>query len=292
MGDNICGPSVLRVPEWVTAPLDRYYLYFADHRGSHIRLAVASRPQGPWRTCPAGCLDLADSLFCTSPPTPAVAPPYWQLPGDGWRAFLYPHIASPDVHIDHERRQLRMYFHGLLPDGDQLTRVATSDDGLKFHVLPDLVAPPYLRAFRRDHAWYGIAMPNLLLRSPDGLAAFEIGGELLPASTRHAGLLAHADTLHLFWTQLHEAPERIHYGRVSLCDDWRAWKLSGQCELMRPALPWEGADVAPVAAAWGAGEGLRNELRDPYPFLDEAGLFLFYVGGGERGIGIATLALT
>lgn len=38
-GTNINGPSLIRVPDWVDDPLGRYYLYFADHKGSDIRLA-------------------------------------------------------------------------------------------------------------------------------------------------------------------------------------------------------------------------------------------------------------
>ena len=32
IGANINGPSVICVPDWVEAPLGRYYLYFAHHR--------------------------------------------------------------------------------------------------------------------------------------------------------------------------------------------------------------------------------------------------------------------
>src|ERR1035441_4007062 len=31
LGDNINGPSLIRVPNWVDHPLGRYYLYFAHH---------------------------------------------------------------------------------------------------------------------------------------------------------------------------------------------------------------------------------------------------------------------
>jgi hypothetical protein len=31
LGDNVNGPSVIRVPPWVKAPLGRYYMYFAHH---------------------------------------------------------------------------------------------------------------------------------------------------------------------------------------------------------------------------------------------------------------------
>jgi hypothetical protein len=35
IGDNINGPSLIRLPDWITHPLGRYYLYFADHKGRH-----------------------------------------------------------------------------------------------------------------------------------------------------------------------------------------------------------------------------------------------------------------
>lgn len=31
MGDNISGPSLIRVPDWLERPLGAYYLYFAHH---------------------------------------------------------------------------------------------------------------------------------------------------------------------------------------------------------------------------------------------------------------------
>lgn len=47
-GDNIQGPSLVRVPDWVQQPLGRYYLYFADHKGDSIRMAYADELGGPW----------------------------------------------------------------------------------------------------------------------------------------------------------------------------------------------------------------------------------------------------
>ena len=130
MGDNINGPSMIRVPPWIERPLGRYYLYFADHKGSYIRLAYA------------------DDLFCAERPAPPGPAPDWAKGGTDW---LYPHVASPDVHVDEERRQVRMYFHGLLPDGEQMTRVALSRDGLAFEARPDLLGPSYFRVFRHGH---------------------------------------------------------------------------------------------------------------------------------------------
>ena len=40
IGLNIQGPSLIRVPDWIDDSLGAYYLYFADHKGSYIRLAL------------------------------------------------------------------------------------------------------------------------------------------------------------------------------------------------------------------------------------------------------------
>ena len=50
IGQNIQGPSLIRVPDWVENPLGRYYLYFADHKGAYIRLAYADDLRGPWKS--------------------------------------------------------------------------------------------------------------------------------------------------------------------------------------------------------------------------------------------------
>ena len=49
MGRNINGPSLIAAPPWLARPLACYYLYFADHRGSYIRLALAERIECAWR---------------------------------------------------------------------------------------------------------------------------------------------------------------------------------------------------------------------------------------------------
>jgi hypothetical protein len=49
IGDNVNGPTVIRVPRWVERPLGRYYMYFAHHGGQFIRLAYADSVRGPWK---------------------------------------------------------------------------------------------------------------------------------------------------------------------------------------------------------------------------------------------------
>ncbi len=183
IGANIQGPSLIRVPDWVRAPLGRYYLYFADHKGTYIRLAYADHLTGPWSTYGPGALALRDSLY----PTEASAP-------------AYAHIASPDVHVDRVERRLRMYYHGLLEDRTQRSRVAESGDGLRFTAREEVIALPYLRMFGWQGRHYGMAMPGVFYRSGDGLSGFESGPVLFERDMRHAALLVRDDVLHVFWT--------------------------------------------------------------------------------------------
>ena len=49
IGSNVQGPSLIKVPEWINNKLGNSYLYFADHKGDHIRLAYSDTLQGPWK---------------------------------------------------------------------------------------------------------------------------------------------------------------------------------------------------------------------------------------------------
>ena len=158
IGENIQGPSLIRVPDWVEDPLGAYYLYFADHKGRYIRLAYADDVLGPWHVHPAGSLQIADSHFLTEPP--AVSPEELErlrAARAGRRAAIShdlltevttPHIASPDVHVDDENRRIVMYFHGLDRVSRQVSRVATSSDGIHFDVGPEVLGRTYMRVFQ------------------------------------------------------------------------------------------------------------------------------------------------
>jgi hypothetical protein len=64
MGDNINGPSLIRLPDWIEEPLGRYYLYFAHHDGQYIRLAYSDDLHGPWTSHREGVLSLPGGAFC------------------------------------------------------------------------------------------------------------------------------------------------------------------------------------------------------------------------------------
>ena len=89
LGGNVNGPTVIRVPEWIGRPLGRYYMYFANHMGTFIRLAYADAPTGPWHIYEPGVLHVRDTAFFRPQPDPTET-----------LADFYTHVASPEVFID------------------------------------------------------------------------------------------------------------------------------------------------------------------------------------------------
>lgn len=306
MGSNIQGPSLIRVPDWAPDPLGVYYLYFADHKGGYIRLAYADDLAGPWRVHAPGSLQLEQSGFPTEPPRmPPEAEPLAAArrvrariapdgtPGipDARTDASCPHIASPDVHVDHERRRIVMYYHGLESFGVQRTRVATSVNGIDFADPSGVLGPPYFRVFRHGRFVYAMSMPGVFHRSGDGFSAFETGPMLFPPDQRHSALLARGETLHVFWSRVGDAPERIYASRVDLGGDWRQWWADEPVEILRPDHDWEGANL-PVEPSWRSAISIpANQLRDPCIYEEGGQTFLLYAIQGERGIAIAALVL-
>eukprot|EP01037_Dinobryon_pediforme_P002157 gene2157-2194_t len=271
IGVNIQGPSLIRVPDWVTAPLGRYYLYFADHKGSYIRLAYADALGGPWHIHVPGSLHLAESGFLVEPPsvTPEVLARFEaeyrarnaRMSHDILSEITTPHIASPDIHVDDANRRILMYFHGLDDVGKQVSRLAISSDGISFTALPEVIGRPYMRIFRHDGYHYALAMPGLLSRSADGIGGFEPGPVLFNPNMRHSAVLKRGNTLLVFWTQVGDAPESILISRIELEGDWTTWRESAPQPVLRPERSWEGADAPLLPSIRSTAYGVVNQLR-------------------------------
>jgi hypothetical protein len=266
IGGNINGPSVIRAPDWLPNALGRYYLYFAHHRGTFIRLAYADRVEGPWSIHPDGVLDLAGSWFDH-------------------------HIASPDVHVDDAGRRIRMYYHG----GDradlrhQSTRVATSADGLAFTAQPEVLGLPYWRGFEWDGRFFGLAMPGVLYRSTDPLGGYERGPTLLPPRTRHCAVAVVGSVMRVLFTCVGDRPERILGSEVPLRGDWGTWSASDPVTVLEPETDWEGAYLPLEASVRGPVDRPARQLRDPFLFREDGNHWLFYAVAGESGIAVARL---
>jgi hypothetical protein len=298
IGVNIQGPSLIRVPNWVEAPLGKYYLYFADHKGRYIRLAYADELLGPWTIHPPGSLQIEDSYFLTDPPEVSAseleqiraareASGRVALSHDLLSEVTTPHIASPDVHVEHTNRQIIMYFHGLEDVGRQATRVAISEDGVRFDAQPELLGRTYMRVFQHDGYRYAMSMPGQFYRSRGGLSAFDEGPLLFNRDMRHSALLQRGNTLFVFWTQVGQVPERILLSTIDISGDWNAWTETDAIEVLRPERAWEGADAPLERSVRSTAYGRVNQLRDPAIYQENGRVFLLYAVAGESGIAIA-----
>lgn len=285
-GRNINGPSLVRVPDWITDRLGRYYLYFAHHHGTYLRMAYADALDGPWKIYSPGVLQIRDTR-CNDFPTSQFA--------------QRKHIASPDVHVDDHRREIIMYFHGPLYFGEDSTLLtnyrqvslrAVSGDGLHFTAAPEIIDDTYLRMFRYDNWWYAIARLGVLYRSKDGITAFERGPNPFvhiqnPSTLRHAAVLCDGDVLHVYYSRIGDCPESILYSAISLSADWNNWIPSPPQLIMKPEFAFEGAYLPLQKSRSGAARQHRRELRDPAVFVEGDRCFLLYSVAGEAGIAIA-----
>lgn len=279
-GKNINGPSLIRVPDWIENPLGKYYLYFAHHHGTYIRLAYADRLEGPWIIHKPGVLPLEE--------TPAY---------DGTDRD---HVASPDVHVDHENRQIRMYYHGdPRPGRDdvtyQMSYVALSEDGLHFESLPDEVGLFYFRVIEYDDWHYAFAKyindGGIIHRSRDGLTGFEDGPRILPR-VRHKALWENDGKLYIFFSRGFDEPEHILVSRIeNLGDDWHDWRFTEPQTVIRPKKDFEGIYVPIEPSRFGATYDFVHQLRDPAIFEEDGRVFLLYSTAGEWAIAIAEIFL-
>ena len=282
LGDNINGPSLVVRPDWAPGP-GRYMLYFAHHMGRYIRLAFADVLTGPWHIHEPGVLPLAETPFAQTPPD--VPQPQWavDLGVDG----LYPHLASPDVHVDDESQCFTMWVHGLADHGEQETYRACSVNGLDWTIIGPAIHQTYIRAFRHGARWWAIGHGGQAMALTDDETI--LGAYLLGPNVRHCGVWVAGDRLHIFYTRIGDAPERILHRSFVLGRDMEDWApLSDEVEVLRPERAWEGAEL-PVRPSIIGATALAHELRDPFIFEDNGAIYMIYAGGGEAALGLARL---
>ena len=272
IGTNINGPSLIRIPSWLPKPLGRYYLYFAHHNGQYIRLAFADQLEGPWKIHDPGVLPL-DSLK-----------------GTGFSG----HIASPDVHVDDDKRQIRMYFHSVHSSGGQKSSVAFSHDGIHFTCDGKALGDFYFRVFKWQKSYYAIAkdldIGGRLLRSSDGISPFEKCRDIIPRM-RHAAVLLTDSTAFVFYSRGQDAPEHILISAFHLSGDCSSWTVTEPAEVLRPAEAYEGAALPIGPSDWGAIDKPANQLRDPAIYTENGRIFLVYAIAGESGLAVAELII-
>ena len=267
--------SWLLIISHALAANEKYYLYFAHHSGSYIRLAVADRLEGPWTVYTPGTLQLSEVPSCRD------------------------HIASPDVHVDWEHRKIRMYFHGpsTISDG-QKSFVASSSDGIRFEAHAEELGTFYLRMVPFQDAWIGMAKGGVMYRSGNGLSQFDrLARPAFPLKDAEANtpgsirvaLEILGSTLLIFFTRIGDAPECILRSQIDLNEPQDRWIAKRPELVLRPERPWEGAKLPLQRSKSGISPSLENAVRDPAMWREGGRLFLLYAVAGEAGIAIAEL---
>lgn len=276
-GDNINGPCLIRVPAWVVNPLGKYYLYFGHHSGKYIRLAYADSLEGPWKVYEPGTLRLEQAPGCMA------------------------HIASPDVVIDDQAKQLRLYFHGPSRSGEgQKTFLALSSDGIHFKASSEILGIFYWRVVAENKGWFAMAKGGLMYRSTTGLTAFQEGPNPFPQSVgrakeantpgpRHVALDRVGERLWVYYSNIGDAPEHISRVFIDTQADWKTWKVSEAQEVIKPEEIYEGVKLPLTRSHAGETKVKEHALRDPAIFKEDGHTYLLYSVSGESGIAIAEL---
>lgn len=287
-GSNINGPSLIRVPDWIESPLGKYYLYFAHHNGTYIRLAYADSLEGPWKIHGPGVLRIEETIL-----------------GHGVEGA---HIASPDVHVDHETKEIRMYFHGTCPEEydcqqtyGQGSSVAISRDGINFTASNKFLEDIYFRVFKWKDEYYAFARGGTIYKSDDkdGFKGFKrlresstFPGLGKDAAIRHVAVKLTDKFLYVFYSCLGHVPERILVSVFRLSDDWISnWKLSDPMEVLKSKEVYEGIEFPIKPSEFGSAKTPVHELRDPFIFTENGQNYLLYSVAGEFGIAIARLTI-
>ena len=303
LGENVNGPSIIRVPKWVKQPLGRYYLYFANHKGHAIRLAYTNTFPGPWKIHEPGVIEVQGTAFRRPLPDPLGIP------------FMYTHVASPEVWIDEAHKKIVMWYHGTWTDGhpwpagneaalkwmrergySQFTQAAQSADGIHFEPLPPITKQIYLRVIPHGGYYYGMARLGQLLRTKNPLSSFELGpnpfrGGPYADRVRHVALLEIGNKLYVFFSAIGDAPERILLSTINWTGDWSEWKASAPADVLAPRTEYECASLPVVPSKMGDAERPVHELRDPAVFQENGKIYLLYSVCGEQGIAAAEVKI-
>lgn len=296
LGNNINGPSLLRVPDWVESPLGRYYLYFSHHQGESVRLAYADEIAGPYTVYAPGALSLAGSGFDTEKlRLEAISEPELlalidEHGADTVLAFFPPHVASPDVHVREDRGEIWMYYHGQLADSRQLTKVAISEDGLNFTVQTGYAGNNYFRVFRHAGYWFALSHHACTInRSGDGIT-FEAGPAIGDPDARHTAVRRVGEArFEVYWSRFGDEPEHILVSDLDVSGDWQTWRIGHPRSVRKPQFDWEGYNLPVQPSLAGFARGRVHELRDPGIFEEDGRSYLLYSVMGESGIGIVEL---
>jgi hypothetical protein len=312
---SIMFPSVIDMEGRLETPIDRYYMYLASHGGREIGLATAPELEGPWTVQETPILHLDACPAATG----HLSSPDIVYDSDTHRFILYYHGNCPDDVLAEQNRRMPTHdYHRIQNSG-----AATSIDGVHFDVHPNPLLLPittpdhwrvatnmYLRVVKTRSGFHGFFMTmsrdeadyNGVTRSlpkrerssrphPTSIAhAWSADGldwvvdedrAVLTAEAsfgefhriRHIGVTQIGDSHVLATYSCFANPEETQeniFSATLLLDGKAAHLVEKHGAVLTPELAWE-----------------AGNLRDPYPLVKRGRLYVFYAGGGEKGIGLA-----
>ena len=316
-GDNIDGPSMIRIPNFVQNRANnnaRYYLYFGHHNGDYIRMAWSRDPDRGFTLFRAGSpvgnrgvLDNNNTNITNV--------------GQGIQ-LRRNHLASPDAHVDIGNNRITLFFHHGGPyrfngndTNSQRTFVVQDRDGLNFRrgdIRPVQFGPSYFKVFRNRGRYFAVhndggpnvspsngifAVPGNYYNGNDlpDLWPRRSAGNMLSINgsrrVRHSGVLTQGNNLRHFYSVRGDSPERLYFTNVSLAsanvNNWSG-NYPGT-EVLRAVGGWEEGQRTPSPSVGGAQTNV-NQLRDPDIFQDNDGsLYMYYSGAGEEAIGVCAM---
>ena len=182
----------------------------------------------------------------------------------------------------------------------QFSQPAVSTDGLHFTAQPAITQESYLRVFQRGGVMYGMSRLGVLLRASDPLASFTVGPNAFRDSeygsnrVRHVAFVPRGDRLHVFFTAIGDAPERMLMSTIDMTREWAGWRVSAPVAVMQPDADYECGRMPVAPSAVGDIFEPARQIRDPH-VLEDGGLedggktYLFYAICGEQGVAGAEL---
>ena len=275
---TIMVPTVLDMSMYVGEPIERFYMYYAPHHSQGIGVATAPHPEGPWTPYPGNPIIRLDQF-----------------------SGIQGHISALEILYQPEEGRFLAYPHGRGLKSGQDTVIGSSEDGILFAEIPDapiLSSDPvgtweqsgasYLRVFRYEDMIYGIFKSEKqhgVVRSLDGInwdywprnpLIEPVAAENEFDRIRHTSVMIIQDILYLFYstyTTAERSCEVIKLATWTLADDWNDWgELKRWGPVFEPELPWE-----------------ENNVRDPFLLPCSDTVYMYYVGGNERGIALTTI---
>lgn len=277
--ENINGPTVIKQNlKFLGYPVSFYILYFADHHGDYIKLAVSKTPTGPFLRIRFWGLHLVWSPL-QDRKNHSASPEVFEI---GKRRYLLTHSPSRNL-------------------GKQVTYVSRLYLGLICLRTKTTILPSYTRLFFRNGKTYAVTIGGEIFSvNPTDWSCSRIPLEKSMALTyespdcpimiRHCHVVEHLGEFIMFFSRTGDAPERILASILNF-DSAESAVLGRPLTVLRPKENFEGANLPITPSKKGKAKTREHALRDPYVLLGEQETYLYYSVAGEKGVAVSVIEL-